>query len=87
MDSVIEGLKYIYRYSRLFILMQKLQLLTKNNLFIYNIIMSRLLVISDIDSYSISADSIHFCPTYYKLILRGNKPKFGILNNLLHIEY
>ncbi len=49
--------------------------------------MSGLLVISDVDSCSISADGIRLCPTCCKSLLRGNRPKFGILNGLPHIEY
>lgn len=49
--------------------------------------MSGLLVISDIDSGFISADSIYLCLKCCKLLLRGNRPKCGIFNYLLCIEY
>ncbi len=48
--------------------------------------MSRLLVISDIDSCSISADNIRLCPTFCRSLLRGNRPKFRILSNFPRIK-
>lgn len=48
--------------------------------------MSRLLVISNINSYSISANGIYFYLIYYKLLLYRNKPKFRILNSHFYIE-
>ncbi len=49
--------------------------------------MSGLLVISDVDSCSISANDIHLCPIYYRSLLCRNRPKFGILNGLPCIKH
>ncbi len=86
MDSVVEGLKCICRCCGLFISAQKSQLFATNDLFICNATISGLLVISDVNSCSISTDDIRLCPTHYRLLLRRNKPKFGILNSLPRIE-
>ncbi len=86
MDSIFEGLKCICRCCGLFILAQESQFFVRNDPFICNAIMSRLLVISDIDSCSISADGIRLCPTCCRSLLHGNRPKFRILNSLLYIE-
>lgn len=86
MDSVVKGLKCICRCCGLFISAQESQLFATNDPFICNATISRLLVISNIDSCSISANDICFCPICCKLLLRENRPKFGILNDLSHIE-
>ncbi len=66
--------------------MQESQLFARNDSFICNAIISELLVISDVDSYSISADSICLCLICYKLLLCGKRPKFEILNGLPYIK-
>lgn len=87
MNSLVKNLKYIYRCCRLFILVQKSQLFTKNDSFICNATISRLLVISNIDSYFIFINSTRLYTTCCRSFLHRNRPKFGIFNGFPHIEY
>ncbi len=85
-DCIVEGLKCICRCYGFFISAQESQLIARNYLFICNAIISRLLVISNVDSCSISTDDTRLCTTCCRSLLHGNKPKFRILNVLSHIE-
>lgn len=87
MDFVVKDLKYICRYYGFFILVQELQLFTRNDPFICNSIISKLLAIFDINNCSISADNICFCPICCRLLLCENRPKFGFFNDLSWREY
>lgn len=82
MDSIIEGLKYVYRCSRLFALKKESQIFAMDDYFIHNYVTSGLLIISNINSCGISEDGIHLYFTCKKLFSLGNRPKFGILNGL-----
>lgn len=86
MDSIIEGLKCICRCCKLFISVQELQLFVRNDFFIYNAIISVLLVISNVDSYSIFTNSTHLCTICYRSLLCKNRSKFGTLNSFACIE-
>ena len=85
-DSVIKSLKYIYRCCGLFALEIDFQIFAMNDCLIYNSVISKLLVISNIDSCSIFEDGTYLCFTCKKLFLLRNRPKFEILNNLLYAD-
>ena len=82
MDSVIEGLKCICECFGLFALEKKSQIFAMDDCFIHNFVTSGLLVISNIDSYSISNNGICFYLICRKSLLLRNRPNFGILNGL-----
>ena len=86
MDSVIEGLKYIYRCCTLFALEKESQIFAIDDCLIYNSVISGLLVISNNDNCNIFEDDICHCFTCKKLFLLENRPKFGILNGLSRVD-
>ena len=86
MDSIIENLKYICRYYGLFTLGKKSQIFAIDDCLMHISITSRLLVTFNIDSCGIFKDGIYHCFIYRKLVLLGNRLKFGILNGLPHVD-
>lgn len=84
MDSVIESLKCVCGYYRLFVLKKDFQIYAIDNYLILNFITSRLLTFSYINYYAIFDNNICLYLIYSRLFLLRNQPKFGILNSFPH---
>lgn len=72
MNSIIKGLKCFGGCCGLFVLEKKSQIFAINDFFTRNFVISKLLVISNIDSYDISHNGIYLCLIYKKLLLVKN---------------
>ncbi len=86
MDSVIEGLKCVYRYCGLFVSKKESQIYAIDDCLIRNSIRSGLLILSYIDCCAISDNDICLYLTCSRLLLLENRPKFGIFNSLPHMD-
>ena len=71
-DSVFEGLKSICRCYWLFVLEKEFQIFAIDDYFIHNLVISRLLVISNIDNCGIFDKNICLCSIYKKLFSLKN---------------
>lgn len=81
-NSVIEGLKCVYRCFGLFALKKKCQLFALNDCLIHNFVISGLPIIYNIDSCGISNNNICLYLICKRLLLLRNQPNLRIFNGL-----
>lgn len=87
MDSVIDGLNYIYGCFELFVLEKISRIYVINNYLICNSTMSGLLILSHIDSNVIYDNNICLCLTCNRSVLLKNWLMFEILNGFFYMNY
>lgn len=87
MQNVIEKMKLVYYYYRLFTFVKKLSMLHIHNQLMSQLLGLGLLVLLDLDSYNIVNKVFQFCHQYFLSLQHLKLPKYDSCNKLLRVSY